>query len=446
MIFFLGAMGLLLACVVIAYGIRMLRRPLHLDRQNSVTLTIYLAVAASFIPALVQVLIVTRRANTVVESVATARASTLASVVLVCVLLAVALLCLVWMPRIDINTFLITTLVSLPWLATVISTLWFGGSFSYMTIVYPIFALFVLAMHARVHSLHAVGVSTALIAFLSITLGLLVPDRGLLHGASGRMAEADKAILGDYLLAGPFTHSNVLGVVLALGFSWIYLMKSRIARLVSFFVIFGALLWSGSRTGIVAAFASIALFWILGKISGKRTKHFLVYLSIVVPVLTTIFLPLISDDPASFSYRGQIWRGSLSAWRDNIFSGNGYSWYSRVGQYENSLIDIAFNGHNWFVHLLTTGGVVMALCVLPLLVFSSRNAAFYAARGNVAPACFMVSLAVVACLEVPTRFRDFDVLFPFSVIPLLIICVPVRRIVSQHCPLPIRDLSVHKSE
>ncbi|QXQ09618.1 O-antigen ligase [Paeniglutamicibacter sp. Y32M11] len=378
-------------------------------------------------PALIQVMQVERRANTLLDTVGSTRQSAMASMILVGILLAMcAFYATSLMSRIAPRPGVLLVAL-LPWVISCINSYATHASFSYQTLVYPTVVIFLGAIKPTIWPLRTLAHATVAIAGGSILMALLVPGRAFLHGYSGNISLAEKAIIGDNLLAGPFNHSNILGVMLGLGVPTIFLMRRKGARLLGFAVVFWALLWSASRTGLVAGGVGMATYWIISMLRKGRVRSGLSCAILLAASALAILIPVSTDDPTAFSLRGQIWLGSAEYLTGNYLTGNGYSWYSAISAEENSLIDIAFNGHNLYVHMMSTGGLVLTASVAMLLILASVRATQYARLGINFPAAYMATFFVTACLEVAGRFRDFDSMFPIAIIPILVICVSRPR-------------------
>ena len=64
------------------------------------------------------------------------------------------------------------------------------------------------------------------------------------------------------------------------------------------------------------------------------------------------------NDAGAFTARGRIWAGSLEAATQSWLAGLGPSWFATVGLSTQALGSEANSGHNLFVHVAVTSGLI----------------------------------------------------------------------------------------
>jgi O-antigen ligase len=254
--------------------------------------------------------------------------------------------------------------------------------------------------------LATVGVLGAVTAAGSILLAVLRPDLALITGDGA--GDKSWAIAG--LLTGPYPHSNVLGLMLALSLPFVFSLRHPPSRRVALALILIALAWTGSRTSQLAALAVLLTWALLTRrpaASADRTVDhragLRLRLLIGVPVMAglglTVVSPLLVTDPASLTERGRIWRALLSRWLDQPLTGHGPGYLDRRPELVEALGGRYTHGHNLLVHLLAVGGLLAVALFAVLLGLVWRRSVHLAGLGRPAPALFLIALVWVSWLE-----------------------------------------------
>ncbi|MDF2554115.1 MAG: hypothetical protein K0R60_10 [Microbacterium sp.] len=389
------------------------------DQRMKMQVTIVLAWAYSFVPALVQRFTTARRANTVADVEALSGLASTATIALLGCLVLWCLFTIVTSVRGGRIRLGALTIVTLPFAYNIASTVANAQPLP-NNVVASVAVILALALcSVRLENLRVIPYLLAITAGASLVLGALFPHIGLMAGQSGATTTAEKGILFDSLLAGVYNHSNVLGTMLILGLPSVLLLR-RQAHIVVIVAITGfALVWSSSRTSVFSLLAALAGTAVMALLT-PRARSAWAIVSVVGALCVVVTLPLITHEAQAFSSRGQIWAGSLSQAAASPITGGGYGWYGHIAEFSNSLIAVAFNGHNLFVHAATTGGalylLVLAILFIGLLVAAIR----FATRGALYPYVFLLAYAVISTLEVVARYRDLDPAFWVVVAPIAV--------------------------
>lgn len=283
-----------------------------------------------------------------------------------------------------------------PWGAVALSTVLNGQSLAKPTFYAYLVVTFVVwlrppAFAAVRRQLARVTLATAA---LSVGMALLPGAPGLMPAAGASLVseQDDKAIIGDRLLAGPFNHGNELGIALALGTVFVFSSRSWRARCgQAIFVV--SLLWSASRTSLLAAGLTVLVLLVLARGWIRRTGLIATTLWIVV-----IVLPLQTTDPESFTTRGRIWLASRSFWNRHELLGGGRDFYQLTLENVNQFGRWAFHGHNIFINAMTVGGVLNVIALGALVVVMTLRVNRTQTRGLSA---FAVTLPAISLLETP---------------------------------------------
>ncbi|MET8044672.1 O-antigen ligase family protein [Micromonospora sp. NPDC005215] len=274
-----------------------------------------------------------------------------------------------------------------------------------VSLALPIAVVAIWVLRPGAQALAAIGVLGAATAVVAMLLAVVRPDLGLLTGADA----GNKGWAIGGLLAGPYPHSNVLGLILALSLPFVFGIRPTASRRVTLALILVALLWTGSRTSQLAAIVVVLTWGLLrwrtgGRVDrserGRRRRlSLLIGVPLVVALGLTVFSPLLTTDPAGFTNRGRTWRALLSRWTERPLTGHGPEYFERQPDLAAALGGRYTHGHNVLVHLLAIGGLLTVVLFAVLLYQVWRRSMLLAGAGNVGPALFLVALLWVSWLE-----------------------------------------------
>lgn len=256
----------------------------------------------------------------------------------------------------------------------------------------------------------------ALIAYLgvftvgySIALGVFLPSLAAFPGLA-------KNFLGTFLLAGSFGHANTLGLASLLVIGFLSAIPKLSIRLASLSIAAVGLIWSGSRTAFLAAIL-VALFWILRQVIIDR-KSLTIFLSLSV-MFVCVSIPLLTTDYEAFTRRGRIWLVSLNEIGHSFLFGLGPDWYELQALYATDLGTQASSGHNLFIHLFTTGGIILVALLFLVLVSSAQKSLkvdFYQTPYSY----WLISFLAISIAEYAFVYSVYSDLFFFTTFPLLV--------------------------
>lgn len=287
----------------------------------------------------------------------------------------------------------------LPWLTMLFAAALFAAEFHAKVIVYPLIAVAIWQAAPPLRVFSTLGYLTFVTAVLSLCLGWFT-DYGTVTAA----ALVDKALVGDTVLAGPLSHGNSLGTMLALGLPVVLLIESRRTRSVAVAAVVVAVVWSASRTSIAAVAATLVLVLIGPLARSPAARRYAVGLTLAAIVAVLAWIPLTTSSLYSYNYRGRVWIGSLRRWADSPLLGAGPDAYRAPGAYSSELGQYAFHGHNMLVNSLAVGGWIMLAAVALLVLVASRLSSRAYAAGVTFPFLWLATFLCVGILEVPTTF------------------------------------------
>ncbi|MCI4658237.1 O-antigen ligase family protein [Cryobacterium zhongshanensis] len=279
--------------------------------------------------------------------------------------------------------------------------------------VYPLVVFALWRARVAFRTLRVLGWITVVSALVSIGMGFVLPSIGTTL----------PPIIGDKvywptLLAGPYSHPNVLGLALSMGLPFVFLIHNRFALIVGILSTLFAVGWSGNRCSMLAAAIAILVFMLVRWRPETRLRPLAIlavgaYLTCVIPVMTT--------DTADYSLRGQIWIESLKSWRDSPVFGHGSGFYFMIGQYSNSFGPTAFNGHNAFVHLLATGGLLLLAAVVLFMVTVYRSGRNLPVMYRAVTMSFSIMLVYNAWLQNTITFTGLSEIGYIGWLPMALI-------------------------
>lgn len=307
-----------------------------------------------------------------------------------------------------------------PWAYLVMRDLFTGHWPTVTTLVYPAVMVALWLLRPPLESLGVLGYLLGFTVVLNLLLGFLLPSKGIFFYSPGELVLEDKATLPMGILIGIFTHGNTLGTFLALAIPVIALVPHRRARVVLVALAAFALFWSASR----GSFGAIGLGLLaLAAIALVPTRHRRGPALVVglVPVVAAAVIPFVVHDPTAFTNRGFIWQKSIDWWQHAVWAGLGSDWYNQVGQTSARLASSAFHGHNQLVQSLVTGGLLLAVLMLALVVVVAVRAATLASRGQWFGLVHLVVIAGCSALERPFSFVDNFGMFAVVALPLAVL-------------------------
>lgn len=335
-----------------------------------------------------------------------------AAVVLLCLL--VVLLRLQRLPR---SGGLALGVLLAPWFYIVLLDLVRHGGFKRAALLYPVVVLAVRVLSPALEDLALLGYLVGGTAALSLLMGWLVPDLAIYRAQSGELLTPEKLIVPWGVLVGPLSNGNNLGQLLALGLPAVLLVRRRLHAVLLATLTLAALVWTASRSSLLAA-AVVLVTILLLRTSHRPWRRVVGGGVLLVLPITVIALPLTTSDPAAFSNRGGIWAASLEYWRTSPLTGLGSTFYASVSDVVNTLGPTAFHGHNQFVHVLTTGGLLYLALLTVLFAVLACRAVAWAAAGEPFPVLSLASLATSCTLEVSFGVVDRTFLIAVTTLPL----------------------------
>jgi O-antigen ligase len=254
-----------------------------------------------------------------------------------------------------------------------------------------------LALNAHVAAAIATG---------SVLMALVAPELALVKTAPG---PNEKAIIGNQLLAGPYSHSNILGMALVLSLPSFLLVSASRVRRAEVTIVLVALIWSSSRTSIVVALLLLGLLIAFrlsrfdsGSASGPRHSAVIATTTacLIIPLLAA--LPLLTRNLWAFSSRGAIWSACFHYWQQRKLLGYGPGFFRTIAPFDEEFGGGGFHGHNMFVQLLVTGGVVTVCLALALVLVLTAKALRALRLGELYAVLWLLPFLLLCCLEGPT--------------------------------------------
>lgn len=293
----------------------------------------------------------------------------------------------------------------LPWIALeVVSAIYAGYASGRQFFLYPLVAVAFWVAAPGLRVLRVLGYLVVVTAAFSIVFGLVSRTAFVDAGAAG----IDKAIIGHgpLLLAGPFNASNTLGLALALGLPAVTALPSARLRILGLALAETAVLWSASRTSILAS-VMVLLLYAISRFASPRAFQGTALLAIAAGAGLTVLTPFLNTNPYEFSSRGFIWIASRTVWHHHLWVGAGPKYYERP----NNLGFFALYGHNLVLDSLVRGGLVAGFSIAVWYVTLAARG-LRESRQVLAPLPALVAVAVIytSWLEVPLDFSNLGLL------------------------------------
>lgn len=257
------------------------------------------------------------------------------------------------------------------------------------------------------------AVLTMLMAAGSVGFGLFSSDAFMSQTWADSSA---KGILPGGILAGPYSHSNALGLSLALGLPFIVTQLRGFTRLLGLGITVLALVWSASRMSLVSSVAILILAIVVGWARANLARALLTIASFLA-LAVMVVLPRVVEDPDLFTNRGLIWMTSREYGWDSWLFGHGNSAYTTINQLTTQMGFLSTTGHNASITFWVTGGILGLAVIGGVLLFCLRNARAQYAE---APAALLFIAALLLTCIAEDPIRSF-LLGPqtFVIVPML---------------------------
>jgi O-antigen ligase len=304
-----------------------------------------------------------------------------------------------------------------PWIYLITRDVYAGVHLHLQDLEYPAIIIAVWVLRPPIRKLVVLGYLAAVLALVSVLMGIFLTSKGIYHARNGDLVPLDKKILPWGILVGPLTSENNLGQVLVLGLPLIGFARDRMVKLAVVLLTAYAVVWTSSRSSI-AALAVGGLIALVLQVPGRRLRQVAATVLLLAAGLVMIAIPVSTSSGTALSNRGFIWIASLRAWSEHRVFGLGSQWYSTLAKYEEGLGGQAFHGHNTFVQMVVMGGAVALVLVGAMAVVSLGSAVRWVGRGVNVPAVLLGTFFVSATLEWSFAFYDRDFLLAVTVLPM----------------------------
>ena len=175
-----------------------------------------------------------------------------------------------------------------------------------------------------------------------------------------------KAIIAGWELAGPFGHSNVLGVYCGVAFALVPLIDNVRWRVLCAVTLVATITASATRTALIgvgfrdAVVATLLLpVGLLDTRGGHRTRHH--------HHGRHVHRSFLNWDPRAFTDRGLHLGRERPDMAESPLFGKGFDWFANDAQYSAEIANWAFvgTGHNIVMDTLVKTGLVGMAAVVP---------------------------------------------------------------------------------
>lgn len=197
------------------------------------------------------------------------------------------------------------------------------------------------------------------------SVAMAVAGVGTLDAALGVVTE--KAILFPNLLAGVYSYNNFLGLGIVMSVPALLVIRNRVVAAVGALVILVCIIWSGSRTSMIALACGVLGLIVVYAIRSAKARQWITAASLVTALLTSSVVPMVAAGKSdSFSARGTIWSVALHDAASSPVFGKGRSYFDPDGPLSTKIGHYISHGHNLFVTLAAETGIVGTLAALAL--------------------------------------------------------------------------------
>lgn len=310
----------------------------------------------------------------------------------------------------------------IPWVYLVARDEFAGFGLRRRMLLYPLICAAIWLLRPRLAYLQTLGYAVGILALISIAMGFVLPDKGVLHLSVGSDISPDKAIFSSGVLVGPLSNGNTLGQLLVMGVAPVLLIKRRRWRLLMLAATLYASVWAASRSCLLATAILVVVALVL-RVVPRRAAASVTAVVLVSMVGVMMALPFVTVNPEAYTNRGYVWQVSRQAWETNPWFGLGADFYSRIASTSETFGGSVFHGHNQYMQALVQGGYVLALTMGMALGVCIVAAVRLAGRGISFGAVYLAGFIGACFLEVSFALVDRAFLVPVMVIPFACIAL-----------------------
>ena len=215
----------------------------------------------------------------------------------------------------------------------------------------------VSSMHSSSKQIIAAGAFfTLALASLSTAFAIFLPKESF-------VACPNKCTVIHELLSGSTSHYNQLGMMMGLGFSFVWLnFKGRKRLYLSTFVAL-VLYLSGSRAAYLSLACQILILIVLkgSKSSASNYRFMLGKLALLVTVFASLVLPFRIHNDNFATGRGYLWRLALKYFGESPYIGKGSKFWSDQFSLGNVGQAGTYSPHNQYLDIFVLGGIIAVL-------------------------------------------------------------------------------------
>lgn len=328
---------------------------------------------------------------------------------------------------------LAVTVVTLPSAVLLASQFLLERGLVVSILVPAVVGLLVVATGIRLSDLVVLGYLGGLVAVVSLVGTVVAPQNVFM---SAGLAQVEKSITGAPLLAGIFSHSNILGMFLAMSLPFAFLVKRWVIQFAIVSAIGAALVLTSSRTALSGAVVVLAVV-VVGWLLPRAPWRVLCTAGFAVAVVALFRIPFGETDPSAYTYRGGIWMFNIERWHENELFGLGATWYTdHYAELRRYLSSAASHAHNEALTLLVQGGVVLVAAVAVVVTLAFVGAARQTRRSRgIAAMSFVLGFLVISFTETTFPILKYGPTSAVSLVPLLVLAVDACRRVASPSPL-----------
>lgn len=287
-----------------------------------------------------------------------------------------------------------------------------------------IFCLALISLRPTIEDLKVVGGVGVAIAVTALLFALLLPENAYMPEGWN-----EKLFPSLPVLAGPFNHSNNLGLLLAFCAPFTLLMTRKWWKWTAFLLIAGVIVLSASRTAMLAVGVSLAVFLVCQLWPGA--SRLIASLSLMIAGALVVVVPLATEDPHEYSDRGMIWTWTFDQYHSSgdYIWGASSAWPDRLNEYAP-----ATSAHNLFAHWLFIGGVaLLAFGIILIVTYASRTVRMLPGTVPLVAILYMLTLLILSVAEYLLVLTPGSPYFLATFVPLVCVLTQPRR---ERAPRP----------
>lgn len=233
---------------------------------------------------------------------------------------------------------------------------------------------------------------------------------------------------------GIITHANGFSIILAVSIIILIYNKQIKNRKIKITITTISLIFTQSKTSIIAIIVVIILNFIINffeRVKSKKKRVILkILLSLIFISIIIFIVPKISFDEITFTGRVRLWKDSLEVWKNHKILGYGPNFLNE--EYRTAVYGINSpfgQAHNQFIQALAQNGIIGAILLITLLLLVNKICVYLLNKeDNYTIVGIFLLILIRMMTETPMKTTGMDFNWYILLISLLLLIYKMNEI------------------